>query len=175
MDRETAQKWLNRLYWVRDLFVGWYFKRMSYEDFQEFASSPWKTWIFWQLGMRYIFDQQDRAQTPSETWERRGGDCEDMSWFCQEQLLYLQYEAVLFRAKWESADERGITAHIVCIFQANESWGYMGTGPTEYAAGGLTYREIADKMVGSKKLVEYGTIEFDPETRKRRYIEKFEV
>jgi len=175
MDKKTSQTWLNRLYWVRDIFVGWYFKRMTRDDFKWFAKTPWRMWLFWQLGMRYIFDEEDYAQSPDETWERRGGDCEDMAWFCRDHLRFLGYEAEMFRAEWDKPTEQGIKAHIVCIFRPDSNvrtsnyyngWSYMGTN--EYRPGSHDWAEIAKNIVGNKGLDSYGSVGI--ECHKIRYI-----
>lgn len=189
MNKKTAQRWLNRAYWIRDLFVGWYFKKMTWKDFLNYATTPWKTWIFWQLGMRYIFDKEDYAQLPKETWDRRGGDCEDMAWFCRCHIQAMfNYPVAMFRAVRKERDKRGTIAHIVCLFDDTEKlcskdddthcwygWKYMGTGLIEYSSAYLSLREIADEMVGSKNLAEYGIIDFDEKIRKWYYIEKIIV
>lgn len=179
MDKQTSQKWLDRLYTVRDFFVGWKFQKMTLEDFKKYAKTPWKLWLFWMLGMRYIFDDKDYAQSPDETWKRRGGDCEDMARFCRDKLVALGYEAVLFRAEWNEINDQGIKAHITCIFHLDgvieNKWRYMGTGPNEYRLGGLSLLEIAKRMVGSQKLVEYGTMEVRPKDHKLFYVEKWRV
>lgn len=164
VDKQTSQRWLDRLYTVRDFFVGWCFRRIkTYQDFERYATTPWRTWVFWMLRMRYIFDDKDRASSPEETWARGGGDCEDMAWFCRDHLRKLGYEAEMLRAKWDTPDERGISAHVTCVFRTfgddDDNWGYMGTGPTEYSGNGFCLRRIANRMVGSNALEEYGIVD----------------
>jgi len=178
MNKQASQKWLDRLYTVRDVLVGWCYRNIQmYQDFERYATTPWRTWTFWLLRMRYIFDEVDHAASPEETWLHGGGDCEDMAWFCRDRLRKLGFEAHLFRAEWDKLSAQGIKAHITCIFRpfSSGSWGYMGTGSNEYRAFGLTWREIAERMVGNRDLVEYGTMDVDSETRKLTYTKKIEV
>lgn len=121
----TQEMWMPAWYW---LYEAWHVPkadRWDYAAMKRHIDTPTKMQAWMYAKLRYTFDIFDRWQQPIETWNKRGGDCEDWAILANDWLRdkYETYFILMFRM--DNGTQYGHAT--LAIKTGNQKWVTVGT------------------------------------------------